>query len=72
MSTTTAGTATPLSVEAQATLGFLQTLGVQGAACLTDAEVTAIGNLTLNELRGLAKAQKVFPMDGGTCGGKIF
>jgi len=62
-----------VSLETKATLDLLSSLGVKEAACLTEAEIKALGDLTLNELKGLGKAQAALgPSGGGTCGGKIF
>lgn len=62
-----------LSSAAQQTLDALTNVGVQGASCLTEEEINSLGDLTLNELKGLAKAQGYLgTASGGVCGGKIF
>lgn len=59
-----------------ASVQTLSDLGILGAGCLTQPELDALGNLTLNELRGLVKAQQLLDKGaaptGGVCGGKIF
>ncbi|MCH4880095.1 hypothetical protein EQV97_22305 [Pseudomonas sp. TMW22090] len=59
-----------------ATLKTFTDLGMQGAECLSQNEIDALGNLTLNEIKALIKAQQILPKDAATpaniCGGKIF
>ncbi len=61
-------------VNAQANVELLSNLGLQSVACLTVAEQKALGELTLNELRTLIKAQQLLPRDtvSNICGGSIF
>ena len=64
-----------ISPETKTVVDVLASVGVQGAACLTESQVNAMGNLTLNELKCLAKSQQalgVSPAGGGMCGGYIF
>lgn len=69
----------PVDAQAAAHAAAVQTLndlGILNAGCLSQPELDALGNLTLNELRGLAKAQQLLDKGaapaGGVCGGKIF
>jgi len=48
---------------------MMANLGITGAGCLTERELESLGNLTLNELRGLAHAQKLLPNDEKALGG---
>lgn len=66
--------ATGVPIETQSTLDSLAVVGVSGAECLSPVQIAALGDLTLNELKALSKAQKLLPTPaaGGMCGGYIF
>ena len=74
MSTQTTNVAAADLDAKQMTLNMLSGAGITGADCLSAEELRALGDLTLNELKGLFKAQQALPgpLGGGMCGGKIF
>ncbi len=54
--------------DASTAAGILTSIGITGGDCLSSDEQESMGNLTLNELKGLAKAQKLLQPAGPTGG----
>jgi hypothetical protein len=42
-------------------LHLLESAGLKGADCLSDRQIDALGNFTVNELKVLARAQEALP-----------